>query len=894
MSATVSSPIPNMLAGASPTTTSTFSGLNVDVNKPPLHNSNPDNPSWRTPQPPSAPNAIDSAAAVTALSHTQAQTDFLASPDSVALAALNKNTNLKTQVQADTNLKYTNLDKTVTPLTTPSSTATVAIDPATMVLANPLNDYVTYTYHIKFWMTGDMLAESITPASVSSVQSIQAIPKVIIAESGVTAGFNIKDFNFKNLVGTGNIARNMPSVHWDMVITEPYGFSLPDRINSAAQEYGMGNWMRAKYFIEIYFCGYDEGGNQIAKGLFNKLYRVNILDMDIIANEAYATYTLNGIFDGHMGFTDEIAIPDSSIHVTARTVPEFFASFETALNANAKSIWLGGNALTTYKIVLPDSMKDWTLNSGKITVNSDRQTEFKATSKDNQITVTLSKGTDIGNVVNYVVSLSNQGQQEATGTSNNNSSANTSMSNKGLAQTVNVHSQVKHVGWDLQSGDYIREVTYTLIPYLQTRVRDDVTSVRAAEKPQTQIEKINFMLTAKRLRKKYDWIYTGQNTEVIKFDFKINNFYTISTRPFAGLNTYTNQAQGETSDANTAAWKAHEKAYRTQQDITKNLSKAVINDQTSLSKIGTGEPLITSTGDYVEKPIEQQARLTATNQLSTDQAALINSQKAEVAAATQLRNDQTISFANPSSSPLSNTLQAQALIQGKSNLQTAFESASLTGTGIYAEDQKINPASELMPFKNVVKPQTQANTIDGDTAASSAKTMYTGPNTDDSAPSRTLYAAVLGNYDSYGKEMINITLDIRGDPYWMGYDNIEQLAFLPNSLGKVDGKYAEYLGGDTMFYLHFRTGESPAENTGLMAFNNSSQFTNGYYMVTEVINNFSEGKFTQTLKSMKDTMSQVANSKAEASKTPAVTKTPATVVTKPPAVEVVPDIPYLI
>jgi hypothetical protein len=71
-------------------------------------------------------------------------------------------------------------------------------------------------------------------------------------------------------------------------------------------------------------------------------------------------------------------------------------------------------------------------------------------------------------------------------------------------------------------------------------------------------------------------------------------------------------------------------------------------------------------------------------------------------------------------------------------------------------------------------------------------------------------------------------------------------------------QYADYLGGDNSFLLQFKTGIVIDEDTGLAKDDTQggSDFFTGIYMVMDVTNTFSHGKFTQTLHAFKDVLSQ--------------------------------------
>jgi hypothetical protein len=135
---------------------------------------------------------------------------------------------------------------------------------------NPLNDFANYTYHIRLIMTTEIQAYgNINPENPNS----NSLKKVIIAESGVTAGFNITSLQTSALATAGNKKRNMwTTTDFKMVITEPLGLTLLDQMYNAARELGVINHLRCPYFIEIWFNGYDEAGNILASNLFYIIY----------------------------------------------------------------------------------------------------------------------------------------------------------------------------------------------------------------------------------------------------------------------------------------------------------------------------------------------------------------------------------------------------------------------------------------------------------------------------------------------------------------------------------------------------------------------------------------------------------------------------------------------
>jgi hypothetical protein len=721
---------------------------------------------------------------------------------------------------------------------------------------NPLNQYANYTYHIKLWITNEVNAEKINNLTDVKTTSVSNYEKILIAESGVTAGFNIQKFTFRNLAGTTDISRSMPSFSWNMTITEPFGFSLPDRINSGAQQYGIANWQRAKYFIEIWFTGYNEDGSPVESHLFYKLFCVTIIEMSLGGNETGGTYEITGLVDGGIGNTNDVMMSLGAVTATGGTMGEMVKSLSDGLNLVAKQMAVKETApLTMYDIKIPNEMKNWQLDTGQVLTNDSTGKALNAKVTGSKVVIIMPVGTSVDLTIDYIISLTKEFEAWQKGESSGTTSG---ILTHGLTKRTKLHTRVEYMGFDLRAGEYVRKITYTLIPYEEVRIRADIATSRNAETPSVQLNKIDYLIAQKRIAKKYEWIYTGQNTEVIRVDFKVNNFWTISTVPFRGFNTASNQVIGKTADSTTAAWKQAQKAYEQATLTAKNLQERK-NKNDSIINVD----LITQSLDFSGKNSAYAQDVAKRDNVLAEQSISENQKLLD-----QIEQEKISLYNNEFYVPFSGTVAGAAVnnpaykqLQDRKN---KFIEAYKAGP-IFAEDIHINEVDTTFPFVNTIKPDAKASPANSNQAAASAKIRDT--NAVGNIPaSRTLFGGVVGNLDSINKEMMNITIDIRGDPYWMGFSNVEQNSKVPDQLNQLqtsDKDFAEYLGGDNMFYLIFRSGQAPNEETGFMEFTSDNQFVNGYYAVTEVTNNFQAGQFTQTLKSFKDTQSQHANKAAE-------------------------------
>jgi hypothetical protein len=736
---------------------------------------------------------------------------------------------------------------------------------------NPLDEYANYTYHIKFWMTSESLSETVS----SSKGVVDAIPKVVIAESGATAGFNITEFTLRNLVGTNNETRNMPSVSYTMKIIEPYGFSLPDRLNSTAQQFGTINWQRAKFFIEVWFVGYDENGAPVDQALFHQIYRVVITTINFSGNEGGGSYEVQGIMDGQIGYTNQLDLQTSTISVSATTVGDFFDKFQKALNFNQETLALGTAPLAQYEIRLPNEMRSWQMNKSRLS-DDQRSKNMNIKAEGNTVQITATKGIDFSSLVYQTLSLCDEFKNWTQGGQNQQGSVTTLT--HGLVKNVKIHSKVSYVGYDFRAGKYVEKVTYTIVPYWETRVRgEDIPTIRAVEKRNVQMQKLKFLLTSGRIKKRYEWIYTGLNLDIIKFDLKVNNFFAIATVPYAGTNNYSNQTIGPLANDKASAWEQRLAQYRKAKERYNALPKQIQEAERLVEGLqNANQKLRGLTAQLQEKDSYGELRVLGAERLillrERQQIVAnipgLNTAQQQVAALQQERNtleqnlrQQTQDFVDfydrEPSAIIQDNPQALARRRGVEQLRSRFAAVNQENQQLFVEDQDIIDPD--FPYVNTVIPNDAARQADGNQGAASQQTPTFSTNQINYPKSRSLFGSVIGNFDSANKEMIKIDLEIRGDPWWMGHSNIDIDAAVPDKLADLNSNFAELIGGDNMYYLTFRSGQAPNPETGFMEFTQNNQFVDGFYLVIQVKNIFANGKFSQVLTSCKDTFSQHGN-----------------------------------
>lgn len=707
---------------------------------------------------------------------------------------------------------------------------------------NPLNTWANYTYHIRFSLTSDQTAYTIS----TSNPRLDNLPKTVIAESGVTAGFNITSFEIDCMVGPNHLSLNTQNIGWRMTIVEPYGLSLMDKILSAAVTQPVVNYLKAPYFIDVWFNGYDEDGNIQDPNQYYKLYRVAIQNMNAKVTEAGTTYEITGIFDNGIGYSNLRAVPYGTIEIAATTLGEFFTSFKDELNLQWLSLNERNFALSQFDFVLPKTpdMANWKLKPSRMeTHNSANADPDIAGYENGKIKIKVTQE-GVEQIINSVISLCEDditGFIQGTRDAATRRQDGTSIEDNAIGKWIMVHSTSVITGYDPMTRDYTYKITYTLVPYDSTRAFGDIDTVQKMEAENAQKKKLNMLIDNNALVKEYDYIYTGLNTEVIRFDIDINNMWAISLPQWEGTQVYDNWTGPPIIDTNTKSYMYNKGMYSKYQQIDEaNARLGTIDADIAFANSSYEESLKSADKLAEEKKnlLQTAYNLTHTPGKGPSDQVIFN----------QANNTSPGGYAVDAVKPSLAAKQEAAKMN-----YLAKNAAALR----YAEDVGV-AGSTAEPIPITIRtdndPQTQ-NTSQG---ADSNKAMSNLSNPKAVPSGRGFIGSILGNLFN-PSFLLKIQLEIRGDPYWLGQSNIKEneiaASVATSTIQTVDRDYANYLFTDHLFVLSFRTGENYNEETGLMEFT-TSQFVNGVYAVLQVTNTFREGKFTQTLIAGKDVFTQ--------------------------------------
>lgn len=428
--------------------------------------------------------------------------------------------------------------------------------------------------------------------------------------------FYINNFTMKCTVAANERTGNSNAFNFAWEIYEPYTMgTLLQSLQLAAKNAGYENYLdNAPYVLRLDFMGWNDKGQEV-RTVTPKFFVMKIIKVKFSVNEGGSTYKMEGVPYNHTAFADVTNTTFKDIKIIAGkkgNVEEALKSSENSLmavlNNNEAKLKKEGKIeeVDVYDIQFPE-------NSGNFEPANPVPNIKKATSNPNEEPKQVIKGTNVqvqtvftenpisrasfgfdqkdggnfpfkkhGDSVDEKTGLVNRDQmtidpknrafqftQGQSLTAIINQIILSSDYAKAAMDPVNLVNgfikwwrldiQVELLKFDKTIGDYARKITFRVVPFL---VHHSIFSnVNSAQLGYEEIQK--------QIVKGYNYIYSGENVDVLKFDIDINNlFYSGNTSSpenetakaadpntqgmAANKNTTTTAAKGPAPDASKA------------------------------------------------------------------------------------------------------------------------------------------------------------------------------------------------------------------------------------------------------------------------------------------------------------------------------------------------------
>lgn len=662
----------------------------------------------------------------------------------------------------------------------PDSSSSSLFDP----MPNPMGDLYQPTYYFKLYVLNDLNPQ-------------EGVNEVIIAETGNTA-LNINDVRIEGIVGPNMRTRNSMATNITIKMTEPFGMNLPDRMVAAARKLKIKNYLKAAFMLKLELKGYDSTGRYVSIGEGWR-WRIMIIDIKSNISETGAEHTLSAIPFPEIALQDQNGILPINVAVEGSTVGEILNGVVDRLNAHMEEIH--GFDFVTYKIIdvpYPDSsgVPSSIARPFDHKVDSDQpeQENERGLSNNGLTKAQFSQGSDIPSVIDNVFSASKTAVELATlERSITPNYANDQITRQPSSILHRVDTYVNLKKFDPIYGDYQKDIIFVVRPYESMRIQSALTSAKSMENENDADAKIQHAIKRLFLCKQYDYIFTGKNTEIERFDIEVNFRWAVSA-PLVYQDGIGANYDSTTSPRYISSEADDQEL--TVQSVNRDLqnNNEAQQTQTAFLESGTGTE---------EENANAQATLAA------------------------LRNQQR---------RLEETRSILGEIRRK-NLEE-FEEG----------DEEVILAEELDTELSVAHPVTIIRSAENPTIQSGVGM----PNRRDGT--KSVYGTLLNQlYGTFDGNLQTITLEVRGDPYWLGPDptpagnfNILEPEAVASRYGASTQEKPNLMNGEHMFAFNFGLPQGYDEGTGPVALSNDETYS-GLYAVSKIEHVFTGGKFTQKL-----------------------------------------------
>ena len=343
---------------------------------------------------------------------------------------------------------------------------------------------------------------------------------------------------------------------------------------------------------------------------------------------------------------------------------------------------------------------------------------------------------------------------------------------------------------------YQKTITYTVKQYIAPEVIHDPVSYAELMKDATlQRERLKNLVANGLIRKKYDYEYTGLNTEVLNLDITLNNSYYTIQAVEHGFIRNRGQVLAGAGELSSRAIQLDDEVHDVQQRIKDNRAE----QQRLRELLGGSDGLDPPSAVEIEKNIQSLGE-----------------------AERMLRK------------------QEQVKITERDKAISEYTKTAQTNNPVRRDKRYITQKD----VANVNRASADNRTLDlpNTFRENSIKSLATsGPDTGDSAGVVMLGAVEL-NLNSLA-DLIEQTISIRGDPYWLGR---------PKNSGITGDNAADYTRGGLNYFLNVNFPTYPDDDTGLVSHAAKDFGIMGVYRVYRVMANYQDGTFTMDLDAFRD------------------------------------------
>lgn len=727
------------------------------------------------------------------------------------------------------------------------------------VKPNDLNDYQQVGYHFRLFLTEDedLLVKAGSASNIKDVFSVLdsgEVSVITLAETGVTT-YNIRDVEIESNISPNALTRNVNSFNFTITISEPMGVGFLESIRLAADALRIRNYSKTIYYLELNFLGYKDADGSIStnpiKGTDSGgrwIWPISLISIDTRLDTSGGVYTITAHSYSDVAFFSENK--EMTLHFTpevitpvGNTIGDMMKDYATKLTESWRQRY--GGKLVTFNIILhtltgplaansPHNLRDPKTFKIK-TLSPEKNSAINLTldSPSGAYKASVASGTYVSDLIEFAFTNSEEGQHSALdrgGIQGQTSISPSSPNTKNFRESIiyRVEPDVKITGFDYSSGNYIREVNLHVQGHYTQAIVTDTVQRDSMKSPQAQFDSIKAMIDKGFISKRYDYLYSGLNTEILDLDVHFNLTWNVLLPKLEGarMNMDDSNANARSNPTNNnPGGNVNEVKLKV---LQKEAQVALNNFFDTSAKLDTSNKEIADLkAKLALNPSADQARIL---QQQIDEKTLRSNDLFSTKEAQVAKSEAARTAANAAAEVIRNEV---AVVKGSIYAEELVEKANSGNT-----DQELPLKVSFAQFYK------QASEATG--------TGFIGQFHRD----KSVFGAVLGQlYISDQQALYHIDMQIRGDPYWLGKTSLERQLFFRHYTDGTSSSTStpstsnpdlpEWWMGDQVILLTFRY--PIMINDDYSPNFKADDVISSLYRVKSIKHSFTGGAFRQTL-----------------------------------------------
>jgi hypothetical protein len=437
---------------------------------------------------------------------------------------------------------------------------------------NPLEDFATYNY--LFTMA------CATPAEVNSAGYRKKLTNVIFSSAGRFGGQRaetaygtpelfVDNVEFKCFVTPTPPSGNTAQIKINFEIFEPYSLGLfLQSCQAAALDAGYKSYMdNAPYVIKLEFLGQKSTNEFGSVGPY--FFLVRLKNVQFTVNEAGSKYRVETFPYNHQLFNASVNTTFNDISLVGKNAYESLVdnpekSLITQLTLRELQLvkdkkknlpdyyaidfvdcdWGGPNPFGDAKggdlEFSPTSSGGTEVfkRQGDVVSTDGKVVRGKVTINPKEKTLQFSAGTSITDVINSTILSTKAARTNATDP--------TKFDDKGYIIWWRLDVDIQLLEYDESTKDYNKVITFRVVPY----------KIHHTVYPGPEAKAQGVQELKKDITKVYNYIFTGKNTDVLKFDIDIKNLFFTATDPNKQEDSGTQSNPGVSSSVSSETERA--------------------------------------------------------------------------------------------------------------------------------------------------------------------------------------------------------------------------------------------------------------------------------------------------------------------------------------------------